>query len=326
MADQGTLVRARKQTPRRRRVEFGAACVVAVFAFVEFINGHSTIAVALAVGAVLLIPVAYAVARRSVGRHPDWIEVRPERITAVRGNGASWELLRNPDSVLRLRNVGGQPELQLESMHSTGKIPIARFDVDELGRVALANGWRWAGPGITAPIESPPQPTVPPSPRAREIRIQLRDGSTKPTPLSKLPGRITPKLTLAIALCLTAAIVAASLAGVSPMTIVITLMATAVANGFALVAVAIRSSRLLPITLTISPDRLAVTHGTVASQVVQRTAITSASVGRYYARLRGPEGKTLLWLPLTSHRAEVLSALTAHAWPTTSSRGGFQRH
>ncbi|NIK57804.1 hypothetical protein [Kribbella shirazensis] len=59
------LVHARKPVPPRRRVEFGAPILLAVFAFFELLNGAWQIAVGLAIGAVALVPVAFVVAGRA---------------------------------------------------------------------------------------------------------------------------------------------------------------------------------------------------------------------------------------------------------------------
>ena len=172
MAGQATVVHARKTVTPRPRPKSVSGVVLAVLAVLQFMTGSPVVAVIIATAAVLVVPSMYVAARRAARRQPDWIEVRPDRIVAVRSTGASWELLRTPDSVLQVHDVDGHPELSITGNRS---IPLARYDVDEVGRAARANGWPWTPPGSPTPIaSSPAADAVPLAPD--ETRIQLRDG------------------------------------------------------------------------------------------------------------------------------------------------------
>ena len=116
------------------------------------------------------------------------------------------------------------------------------------------------------------------------------------------------------------------IAGVSPTVTVISLISVAVVFGLAIAAVAIVSVQRDSLAITITPQRVTLTHGTLTSEVVQRTAVATATVGARWARLRDPEGKALLWLPLRPRRDDVLNALARNGWPTSESPGGLRRH
>jgi hypothetical protein len=322
MAGQATVVHARKTVTPRPRAQVGLAVVLAVFAVLEFLSGELVVAIAIAAGAVLVLPITYVAARRAASRQPDWIEVRPDRIVAVRSTGASWELLRTPDSALQVHDVDGHPLLWISE---NGSIPLARFDVDEVGRAARANGWRWAPAGSTIPTgptgQSSAATDVPLAPD--EARIQLREGSSQ---MPDLMARFSARLVIALAICVAVAAVAMGFIGVSPSATIISLIGVAVVAGLTVAAVAIVSVRRTSLTITITPERLTLAHGTLTSQVVQRTAVATTTVGSRWARLRGPNGKALLWLPLRPRRDDVLNALTRNGWPTSESPGGLRRH
>ncbi|TCC34131.1 hypothetical protein [Kribbella speibonae] len=303
------LVHARKPVPPRKRVEFGGTIVLGAFAVLEFANGIWQVAVVMAVIAVLLIPVAFVIAGRAVRRHPDWIEVRPDRITALRASGTSWELVRNDDSTLRVADHRGQPHLYLDGMTSSGVFPLARFDVNEFRRAATAEGWQ-CSTGEDAP--APPQVVAPSEPARRETRVVLRDGRQGPLPWA---NGFNPKLAVAFVVVLVMGVMALAFASASPTAIIIAVMGPSLALALALVVISIRHALRVTLIVTIAPDRVSVTHGTLASQVVQRTAVTSTKVGRRYARLRGPDGKPLLYVPLNPQRTAVLNALSANGWP-----------
>ncbi|TCC02654.1 hypothetical protein [Kribbella soli] len=268
------LVHARKPVPPRKRFEFGGA----------------------------------------VRRHPDWIEVRPDRITALRASGTSWELVRNDDSTLRVAESRGQPQLYLEGMTSNGMIPLARFDVEEFRRAATAEGWHWSTPEADpADAPAPPQAVAPSGPARRETRVVLRDGARGPLPWAN--SGFSPKLAVAFAVVVGMGVMALAFASASTTVIVIAVFGPSLVLALALVVLAIRHALGVTLSVTIAPDRVSVTHGTLASQVVQRTAVTSIKVGRRYARLRGPDGSRLMYVPLNPQRTAVLNALSASGWP-----------
>ena len=240
--------------------------------------------------------------RWGLRRHPDWIEVRPDRITAVRTSGTSWELVRNDDSTLRIADHRGQPHLYLDGMTSHGTIPLARFDLEELHQATTAEGWHVS-------------PTNPPASRSveRGTRVVLRDGRRGPLPW--VSRGFSPKLALALAVVVGMGVMALAFASASPTAIIIAVLGPSIALALALVVISIRHALKVTLTVTIAPDRVSVTHGTLASQVVQRTAVTSTKIGRRYARLRGPDGKPLLYVPLNPQRTAVLNALSANGWP-----------
>ncbi|WP_410792851.1 hypothetical protein [Kribbella sp. C-35] len=305
------LVHARTPVPRRKRVEFGGTIVLGAFAVLEFINGIWQVAVGMAAIAVLLIPVAFVIAGRAVRRHPDWIEVRPDRITALRASGASWELVRNDDSTLRVADSRGQPHLYLEGMTSNGMIPLARFNVEEFRQAATTEGWHWSTPyadGATARKQA-----VAPAGPERGTRVVLRDGARGPLPWAN--GGFSPKLVVAFCVVVAMGAMALAFASASTTAIIIAVLGPSIVLALALVTLAIRHALRVTLYVTIAPDRVSVTHGTLASQVVQRTAVTSIKIGRRYARLRGPDGKPLLYVPLNPQRTAVLNALSANGWP-----------
>jgi len=244
-------------------------------------------------------------------RHPDWIEVRPDRITAVRASGTSWELVRNDDSSLRVAETRGQPHLYLDGMTSHGMIPLARFDVEEFQRATIAAGWHWstaeAGPA------GPPAPSQAVAPLRNETRIVLREGRRGPLPWAT--GGFDPRLAVAFAVVVGMGVMALVFASASTTAITIAVQGPGIVLALALVVLSIRHVLRVNLHVTIAPDRVSVTHGTLASQVVQRTAVTSIKIGRRYARLRGPDGKPLLYVPLNPQRTAVLNALSANGWP-----------
>jgi hypothetical protein len=317
------LVHARKPVPPRKRVEFGGPILLGAFAVLEFANGIWQVAVATAAVAVLLIPVAFVIAGRAVRRHPDWIEVRPDRITALRASGASWELVRNDDSTLRVTDSRGQPHLYLDGLTSSGMIPLARFDLEEFQQAATAEGWHWspeahdpsgAGGGRAEDTPAAPSGAVAwAGLGVRGTRVVLREGRRGPLPWA---GRgFSPKLAVGFAVVVGMGVMALAFASASPTVIVIAVFGPSILLALALVVLAVRHALRVTLSVTIAPDRVSVTHGTLASQVVQRTAVTSVKVGRRYARLRGPDGKPLLYVPLNPQRTAVLNALSANGWP-----------
>jgi hypothetical protein len=110
-------------------------------------------------------------------------------------------------------------------------------------------------------------------------------------------------------------VLALAFASASPTAIIIAVLGPSVVLALTLVALSIRHALGVTLSVTIGPERVTVTHGTLASQVVQRTAVTSTKIGRRYVRLRGPDGKTLLYVPLNPRRTAVLNALSANGWP-----------
>lgn len=249
--------------------------------------------------------------RWGLRRHPDWIEVRPDGITALRASGASWELVRNDDSTLRVADSRGQPHLYLEGMTSTGMIPLARFDVEEFRQAAIAEGWHWSTPGEDAPV--PLQAVAPSGPVRSGTRVVLRDGARGPLPWAG--SGFSPKLVVAFCVVVAMGVMALAFASASTPVIIIAVFGPSLLLAIALVTLAIRHALKVTLHVTIATDRVSVTHGTLASQVVQRTAVTSIKVGRRYARLRGPDGKPLLYVPLNPQRTAVLNALSANGWP-----------
>ncbi|MET9274353.1 hypothetical protein [Kribbella sp. NPDC003557] len=222
-------------------------------------------------------------APRAGRRHPDWIEVRPDGITAVRASGSSWELVRNDDSVLRIVESRGRPYLQLDGITSTGRIPLARFDADELHQATQAEGWPWS-------------PTL-------------------ATPETNSPSSLNTNRWLGVAGVVAAGVLVLAFEGGSPVAIMFAVMGPGVLLALGLVWLSVRHALRVKLTVAVRPDRVTVTRGTLASQVVQRTAVTSSTVGRRYVRLRGPDGKTLLYVPLNPQRTAVLNALSANGWP-----------
>lgn len=246
--------------------------------------------------------------RWGLRRHPDWIEVRPDRITAVRASGTSWELIRNDDSTLRIAESRGRPQLHLDGLTSTGIIPLARFDVEELQRAATAEGWHFSTPQVGA--AGAPAPSQAVAPLRLGTRVVLRDGARGPLPWAK-----SPRLVVAFGVVVGMGVMALAFSSGSTPVVVIAVLGPSIVLALALVVLSIRHALKVTLHVTIAPDRVSVTHGTLASQVVQRTAVTSVKIGRRYARLRGPDGKPLLYLPLNPQRTAVLNALSANGWP-----------
>jgi hypothetical protein len=294
------VVPARKPAPPRRKAQIGGTALLGLLAVVELLAGRWVSAVVIAAATVLLVSAVALSDWRAAGRQPDWIEVRPDRIVAVRSAGTGWELLRTPDSILRIHELGGQPLLSLGALGGEDTIPLDRFDVDEVRRA-----------------------TVDPSPDANETRIQLRDGSSR---LPHLSAEVAPKAAIAFAFAVALGAVAAGFAGASSTAIVFAVVGVAAALGVTVAALAALSVRRTMLTIRITPDRVTLSHGTLTSQAVQRSAVASATVGSRWARLRDPNGKALLWLPLRPHRDDVVNALARNGWPTSESPGGLRRH
>lgn len=256
-----------------------------------------------------------APAPRAGRRHPDWIEVRADGITAVRASGTSWELVRNEDSALRIVESRGRPYLQLDGMTSTGRIPLARFDVDELRQVTRAEGWPWS------PSHLAPDANSVGAGRTRQLgqvgrsgtQVVVRDGMRGPLPWAD--RRFSPKVGVGVAGVVAAGVLVSAFEGGSPVAIMLAVMGPGVLLALALVGLSVRHALRVRLAVTVGPDRVTVTHGTLASQVVQRTAVTSSTIGRRYVRLRGPNGRTLLYVPLNPQRTAVLNALSANGWP-----------
>ncbi|MEV0791062.1 hypothetical protein [Kribbella sp. NPDC050459] len=306
------LVHARKPVPPRTRVEFGGSVALGAFAVLAFADGVWQVAAALAVLAVALLPVAFVIAGRAVRRHPDRIDVRSDGITALRLSGASWELIRNDDSVLRIVQSQGRPYLQLDGMTSSGRIPLARFDVDEIQEATHTEGWPWspAPAGRAAGLASGGGGGAA---VRRETRVLLRDGGRGPLPWAG--SRVAPKVAMGWAVVGAAGVMVLAFEGGSPAAIVAVVLGPSILLALGLVGLSVRHALRVRLAVTVGPDRVTVAHGTLASQVVQRTAVTSSSIGRRYVRLRGPDGKTLLYVPLNPQRTAVLNALSANGWP-----------
>jgi hypothetical protein len=314
------LVPARKPPPPRRRAQIGGTALLGLLAVVELLAGRWVSAVIIAAATVLLVSAVALSDWRAAARQPDWIEVRPDRIVAVRSAGTGWELLRTPDSILRVHDLGGQPLLSLGALGGDDTIPLDRFDVDEVRRATVATGWQCAPPAGSTPVG---RSAVDPSPDANEKRIQLRDGSSR---LPHLSAEVAPKAAIAFAVAVALGAVAAGFAGVSSTAIVFAVVGVAAALGVTVAALAALSVRRISLTIRITPDRVTLSHGTLTSQVVQRSAVASATVGSRWARLRDPNGKALLWLPLRPHRDDIVNALARNGWPTSESPGGLRRH
>ncbi len=141
----------------------------------------------------------------------------------------------------------------------------------------------------------------------------VREGGRGPLPWAN--SGFSPKLAVAFAVVVGMGVMALAFASASPTVIVIAVLGPSVVLALALVVLSIRHALRVTLHVTIAPDRVSVTHGTLASQVVQRTAVTSITIGRRYARLRGPDGKPLLYVPLNPQRTAVLNALSANGWP-----------
>jgi hypothetical protein len=251
-------------------------------------------------------------APRAGRRHPDWIEVRPDGITAVRASGSSWELVRNDDSVLRIVESRGRPYLQLDGITSTGRIPLARFDTEELHQATQAEGWPWS-PSPAAPGTNSVDAGRTKQAAGRGTQVVVRDGMRGPLPWAD--RRFSPKAAVGVAGVVAAGVLVLAFEGGSPVAIAFAVIGPGVLLALGLVWLSVRHALRVKLTVTVGPDRVTVTHGTLASQVVQRTAVTSSTVGRRYVRLRGPDGKTLLYVPLNPQRTAVLNALSANGWP-----------
>lgn len=307
------VVPARKPPPPRRKAQIGGTALLGLLAVVELLAGRWISAVIIAAATVLLVSAVALSDWRAASRQPDRIEVRRDRIIALRSTGTGYELLRTPESVLRVHDLGGQPLLSLGPLGGEDTIPLDRFDVDEVRRAAVANGWSFTP---SAPIDAP---TAVPH-REDETRVQLREGSTQPM------AKFSPGLVVAIVVCVAVAAVAAGIAGVSPTVTAISLVGVSAGIGLAVAAVAAASVRRTSLVITLTRERVTLTHGTLTSQVVQRSAVASATIGSRWARLRDPKGKALLWLPLRPRRDDVINALARNGWPTSEFPGGLRRH
>lgn len=324
-----TVVRA--QTPARKRgsVLTSALVLLGVAAFV-FLTGDPIFAGIIVVGGVVVYPLMRRAANRAAARQPDWIEVRADRISAVWAAGHSSELVRTEGSVLQARQLGAEPRLYLVgAAGDDGSIGLGRFDVEQIGTAAMAHGWQWIppdsaallGPGpATEPATGPGMSVVGPSAEAGpdELRIQLRDGGHRFT--------IGQRGMLLIIVPFVVLVLALSFSGVPTAAIVITTVGAGVLIGLGIVGMVLVSMRRGSAAVIVGPHRLAVKYGSLSAHVVERSAIGSASVGSRWARMRSPQGRQLIWVPLKPKRDEVLAALQRYGWPVSESPAGFQRH
>ncbi|MFG1819286.1 hypothetical protein ACGFIF_36370 [Kribbella sp. NPDC049174] len=213
----------------------------------------------------------------------------------------------------------GEQLLTQDALGADQTIPMDRFDVGEVGRVVIANGWQWTPPGSTTAVGDP---TAVPEP-IEETRIALRDGRSDP---AELPAKFPPAVVVPVVIGLAVVLAGAAIAGVSPTGIMIAAGGLGVAFALGITVMAIVSVRQSSLVLTITPYRVSLTHGTLTSEVVQRTAVATASVADRWIRLRSPKGRSLIWIPFKQRRDEVLGALARNGWPTSESHGGLRRH
>jgi hypothetical protein len=156
-----------------------------------------------------------------------------------------------------------------------------------------------------------------------ETRIQIRGGTADPGALS---AKFAPSWVVPGAILLAVALAAAAIVGVSPTGIMIAAGGVGVALALTITVMSILSVRRSPIVIAITPQRVSLVYGTMISEVVERSAVASATVESRVVRLRNPNGRGLILLPLGQRRDDVLGVLARHGWPTSEAPGGFQRH
>ena len=285
-----------------------AGLILAVVAVWMFLTGQRLWALVLAGFVLVLFPVLRRAARNVAQRRPQWLEIRPDRISAIGAAGFGAELVPTGPATLQVREVTATgPRLYLIGpAGDDGSIALAGFDVQQVGTAAMAQGWTWTPPG--SPAQLAPMPTTHRAPSEEQIRLRDTTGN-KPVVNRALP--------LVFGVIVAGVVLGLSFGGVAGPGLVIVMIGSAILGGLALFGSVLMSMRRGAATVVVGTDRIAVKYGSLSANVVERSAVGSASVGSRWARMRTPEGKQLIWIPLKPKRDEVLAAMQRHGWPIT---------
>lgn len=276
--------------------------------------------VGLAVLTVVQLPLLRKRAQRHARNLPGRLEVRADRITTiVVPRGDANEIRRSDGDLLAVRDLNGEPHLCVVGpAGDNGSLALGRFDVEAVGRAALAHGWPWQPPGGEQVLPpAAPVAVEPADARQGERAIALRGGRTRTVPAKGTLTVVGVLVTMAIVGLVAIAVSGPVLWGM-PGWVTPVLMAMAIlvpvgviiGAGFLLV-------RLSAATVTIGDERISVKYGSLSANVVHRSSISSGTVGDRWVRMRNHDGKQLLWVPLRPKRDEVLAALRSHGWPIT---------
>lgn len=285
-----------------------AGLILAVVAASMFLAGQRLWALVLAGFVLVLFPVLRRADRNVAQRRPQWLEIRPDRISAIGVAGFGAELVRTGPATLQVREMpAAGPRLYLIGpAGDDGSIDLAGFDVQQVGTAAMAQGWTWTPPG--SPPQLAPMTTAHRAPTEEQIRLRDSTGN-KPVVNRALP--------LVFGVVVVAVVLALSFAGVAGAGLVVVMIVGATIGGLVLFGSVLMSMRRGSATVVVGTDRIAVKYGSSSANVVERSAVGSASVGSRWARMRTPEGKQLIWIPLEPKRDEVLTAMQRHGWPIT---------
>ncbi len=290
-----------------------AGVILLVVAVSMFVAGQRVWALVLGGFVLVLFPVLRRAGRNVAQRRPQWLEIRPDRIAAIGAAGVGAELVRTGPATLQVRETAAVPRLYLiGTAGDDGSIDLAGFDIQQIATAAMAQGWTWTPPGSPphlAPM-STPQPMGTPHRAPADEQIRLRDSTgNKPVVNRALP--------LVFGVVVVAVVLALSFAGVAGAGLMVVMIAGATIGGLVLFGSVLMSMRRGSATVVVGSDRIAVKYGSLSANVVERSAVATASVGQRWARMRTPEGKQLIWIPLKPKRDEVLAAMQRHGWPIT---------
>lgn len=310
-----TVVRPIAAPPSRSRPT-AAALILVVVAASMFFTGQRVWAFVLAAFAAPLYPVLRRANRNIALRRPQLIEIGPDRISAVGAGGFGAELVRNGPATLQVREVAASPRLYLVGpAGDDGSIDLIGFDIQQVGTAAMAQGWSWTLPG------APPQlaPSQQNTRKTDEVQIELRrTAGSRPVVNRWLP--------LLFGVIVVGFVLALSFGGVAGPALIVAMIALATIGGVIFFGTVLMSMRRGSATVVVGTDRIAVKYGSLSANVVERSAVASASVGARWARMRTPEGKQLIWIPLKPKRDEVLAAMQRHGWPITETPTGLTKH
>ena len=296
-----------------------AGLILVVVALLMLLTGERLWALVLAGLALVLFPVLRRAGTNTAKRRPQWLEIRPDRIAAIGSAGIGAELVRTGPATLQVREVAAASRLYLVGPGGDdGSIDLAGFDIDQVGTAAMAQGWSWTPAGATPQLAPLPTGVTPPA-KTDETRIDLRRSSgNRPVVSRGLP--------LVFGVIVVAVVLALSFGGVTGAGLVVAMTGLAIVGAVVLFGTVLLSMRRGAATVVVGAERIAVKYGSSSANVVERSAVAMASVGKRWARLRTAEGKQLLWIPLKPKRDEVLAAMQRYGWPTSQSPGGITRH
>lgn len=304
--------------PPSRTKPTAAAVILVVVAVSMFLTSQRLWGLVLAGFALVLFPVLRRAGTNVAQRRPQWLEIRPNRISAIGAAGFGAELVRTGPATLQVREVAAESRLYLIGpAGDDGSIDLAGFDIQQVGTAAMAQGWTWTPPGAAPQLA--PAPTGVPTLDRREEQIRLRD-STGNRPV------VNRSLPLVFGVVVVAFVLALSFVGVAGAGLVVIMIVLATIGGLLFFGSVLMSMRRGSATVVVGADRIAVKYGSLSANVVERSAVATASAGKRWARMRTPEGKQLIWIPLKPKRDEVLAAMQRHGWPISDAPGGITRH